>query len=352
MNRTTERARMQNTAISMNPSAPTVTSPDPGRTGPLGEADLRVAVADYEAAQRQRVFLGGCIRAHLLARPEPEMPEHGMTFPEVWAEEAGSATVAAVLVAVRKGQSDGPIPLVGRRYRSSWDAESTLRREVLALAVDHPAWRWIDGVPGAVPILAARLLARLDVERAPSVSSFWSFCGYATVPADRWTCAACGAGFDVARGSRTPPTHRRPGNGATCDGPLARDAAAPALRVAQRRGTLAAPPYDEVARKLCDLLGARMLSARCAYERYHRRELDLLSRERPGWPPARRHATASRKMNKLFLRHLWLVWRASAGLPVSRPDPGHDPAELTDPWSVTRPRTAPRSATLDRPVRH
>jgi|GEM_PF-3056570 len=327
---------MMNHAIYLAPTAPAGTAPDARGSASAPARDLRDAVAAYETAQRQRVYLGGCIRSNVLARPEPEMPAPGMTFPEVWPEEAGSAEVAAVLVAVRKGVSDGPIPLVGRSYRASWAAENPLRSDVLSLAAGHPAWRWIDGVPGAVPILAARLLGRLDIERAPTVSSFWSYCGYATVPAARWTCAACGAAFEVAQGNRTPSRHRRPGSGAVCDAPLGRDESPSRVRVAQRRGALGAATYDEVARKLCDLLGARLLSARGAYERYHRREMASLACDRTGWPPARCHATATRKMIKLFLRHLWLVWREADGLPLSRPDPGHDPAALIDPWSMTR----------------
>jgi hypothetical protein len=43
--------------------------------------------------------------------------------------------------------------------------------------------------------------------------------------------------------------------------------------------------------------------------------------------------TALRKMQKLFLAHLWLVWREGIGLPVTRPSTTE--AECLGPWAMT-----------------
>ncbi len=54
------------------------------------------------------------------------------------------------------------------------------------------------------------------------------------------------------------------------------------------------------------------------------------------------HMRAQRKMMKLFLAHLWMVWRTAEGLPLSTPYAhgilGHSPATMIDPWTmVDRP---------------
>ncbi|GEM_PF-1820701 len=58
------------------------------------------------------------------------------------------------------------------------------------------------------------------------------------------------------------------------------------------------------------------------------------------------HMRAQRKMNKLFLSHLWLVWRQAEGLPVSKPYAhailGHAEAGLIDPWDMVEKKPAPK----------
>lgn len=58
------------------------------------------------------------------------------------------------------------------------------------------------------------------------------------------------------------------------------------------------------------------------------------------------HMRAQRKMSKLFLSHLWLVWRKAEGLPVSKPYAhailGHAESGLIDPWDMVEKKPAPK----------
>lgn len=149
----------------------------------------------------------------------------------------------------------------------------------------HPAWPWLSRVPGADRHLVEPLLARLDPIRAATPSAFWAFCGLATVP--------------------------RPGGG----------------RMAQPSRA-----HDET-KKLCRQLGLSLLRANGAYARQCRVEQARLAATRSEWPDQRRHLTALRKTEKLFLAHLWLVWREALGLAVTRP---HESAARSSPgpWDM------------------
>lgn len=60
------------------------------------------------------------------------------------------------------------------------------------------------------------------------------------------------------------------------------------------------------------------------------------------------HMRAQRKMTKLFLSHLWLVWRQAVNLPITQPYAhgilNHAPAGIIDPWDmVEKPKKTPRT---------
>ena len=64
----------------------------------------------------------------------------------------------------------------------------------------------------------------------------------------------------------------------------------------------------------------------------------MLEVERPGWADGRKHLTALRAAEKLFLSHLWQVWRTALGLPVGEPyahgELGHEIQTRIEPWSM------------------
>jgi hypothetical protein len=183
----------------------------------------------------------------------------------------------------------------------------------------HEVWPWLSQLRGIGVTLAARLLARLDIRRAPTPSSFWSYCGLATVPARIYQCVACGVTSVAASGRSTRNRHRTP-DGEFCSGPLSEIEASGPVRVAQpgpRRGEVAA--YDRQAKKLCYLIGVSFLRSRSVYRAVYDRERSRLERERADWPKGRQHLAALRKMEKVFLSHLWAKWAEAAGIPDVRP---------------------------------
>ncbi len=271
--------------------------------------DLRWLADAYEQAQRVRLDTGERLRAILQGRDHRDADVHP------------SADAASVLAAIRNGDADGPVPILGRTYRRHAEAERDLRRAMLSALSDHPAWPWMSRVKGIGPTLGARLLARLDVSKAPSPSSFWSYCGLATVPGIEYHCRVCGLRSSFPTRYRVRGPHNDPRTAQPCTGQL-QAARGPddGVRVAQPKPAAGErASYDQLAKKICYLIGVSFLRSGSAYERYYRRERARLERERPGWSDGRIHFAALRKMEKLFLAHLWSVWREGVGLTITSP---------------------------------
>ena len=304
---------------------------------PETEHELRWIADAFEQAQRVRIQMGERIRAVVQRRDSAEAGE---------AEETLSA--AQVLKRIRCGEMDGPVPLLGRTYRRFGEEEEELARAIREALEQHPAWHWLEGVKGIGPLLAGKLLARLDVAKADTPSSFWAYCGLATVPGNEYRCSTCGYTVSFPTSFRVSGTHVGLGGRKPCPGTLLRTRGPEeGVRVAQpkpQKGERAA--YDMYAKKVCYLIGVSFLKAGGPYERFYRRERAKLDRTRAGWAEGRRHLTALRKTEKLFLSHLWLVWREAADLPTTEPyaqaEQGH--GGWIDPWEMSVADRPPSSS--------
>ncbi|MBA2245574.1 MAG: transposase [Gemmatimonadetes bacterium] len=293
--------------------------------------EMRWIADAYEQAQRVRVQTGERIRAVLQARDE------------TWrSAEPAAGDAETMLKQIRSGKSEGPVPLLGRTYRRHWEAEQEMAQAMRQALQDHPAWPWLEQVKGIGPTLAGKLVARLDATRADTPSAFWAYCGLATVPGVEYRCRTCGYTASFPESYRVSGAHTRLGGRGRCSGQI-EVSRTEGVRVAQpkpARGQRAS--YDQYAKKVCYLIGTSFLKSGGAYSDYYRREKAKLEAERPGWATARRHLTALRKTEKLFLSHLWLVWRAALDLPLTQPYAGaqQDPTEITDPWAMVEPAGA------------
>lgn len=296
--------------------------------------ELRWIASAFESAQALRLRTGEQIRAIAIERdgrgPGPKLPDN----PE------------ALLARVRSGGAIALAPGLGETYRQSWNEERHLLRLLTTEVARHPAWPWLGKVRGVGPSLAARLLARLDIERAPTPSSFWSYCGLATVAADMYRCERCGYELSLPAGRPLRAGHRTPSTGQSCPGTLAPVGDGP-RRVAQPRPTRGeSAPYDREAKKLCYLIGISFVRQGDAYRRYYSEQRSRLDASKPEWIARRRHLTALRMTEKLFLAHLWLVWREQLGLPVTAPygDAGHDGSSTPRPWAMVDAQASRPSA--------
>ena len=287
--------------------------------------DLRWIASAFETAQAQRLRTGEQIRTLVKSRGDGHRSPANDT-----------QDIDALLSRIRAGASPSPLAAIGETYRRQWNEERELLRLMSERIAKHPAWPWLERVRGSGPSLAARLLARLEIDRAPTPSSFWSYCGLATVAAEVYRCAACGYELSLPSGRHVRPGHRMVGTSQPCTGAL-EPLGQGVRRVAQPRPTRGeSAPYDREAKKLCYLIGVSFVRQGDAYRRYYNEQRARLEVAKPDWIPRRRHLTALRMTEKLFLAHLWLVWREQLGLPVTAPyaDARDDAAPTPRPWSM------------------
>ena len=92
--------------------------------------------------------------------------------------------------------------------------------------------------------------------------------------------------------------------------------------------------YDREAKKLCYLIGISFVRQGDAYRKYYNEQRARLDVAKPDWIPRRRHLTALRMTEKLFLAHLWLVWREQLGLPVTAPYSDGREEATPRPWAM------------------
>jgi len=287
--------------------------------------DLRWVAAAFESAQAQRLRTGEQIRVLIQTRGDVKS-----------AGPRATGDVEAVLARIRAGAAPAALGGLGDVYRRHWNEERELLRALSERIGRHPTWPWLERVRGIGPSLAARLLARLEIERAPTPSSFWSYCGLATVVAEVYRCAECGYEVSLATGRSLRSGHRVPNSGQPCSGTLAPVGEGP-RRVAQPRPTRGeSAPYDREAKKICYLIGISFVRQGDAYRRYYQDQRARLDASKSDWIARRRHLTALRMTEKLFLAHLWLVWREQLGLPITAPyaDVRDDAAPAPRPWAM------------------
>jgi len=260
---------------------------------------------------------------------------------DCWSDDDGVVRTAdETLDAIRTGETLGPVPILGRTYLRHWQEEREIFREMGKALQVHPAYPWLSQVKGIGATLACKLLARFDATQAPYASSFWAYAGLDTVPGTLYRCATCGQERSFPVTYNVTGTHQRNGGGAACDGKL-EPVRGVECRVARpRQGSGEKAKYDAYAKKVLYLVGTSFLKTGGPYEEHYRQQRVRLETERPLWSDGRRHLTALRITEKLFLSHLWEVWRAALGLPTPRPwvetHGGHDPTGHIGPWSMVQ----------------
>jgi hypothetical protein len=274
---------------------------------PDAGAELRLLYQLFEDAQRTRIAHGERVRAFLQGRSLAGSGETG-------------GDVDHLLAEIARGGSAGTPTLLERAYARATEEEKTFALELRRVIEHHPAWAWLEQQRGIGHLLAARLLSRLDVTRARTPSAFWAYCGLATISGTAYRCAECGLEVAYPLGYQVRAAHQSRAGLGGCTGELTVIDNQLSIRVAPRR-TLGGgrSAYDAHARKTCYLIGVSMLRCKSEYRSHYDAERERLSAAHPGWTPKRGHLSALRKMEKAFLRDLWIAWRNAVNLPVVQP---------------------------------
>lgn len=152
------------------------------------------------------------------------------------------------------------------------ELEKELNQDLKSVVMDHPMYDQVVAIKGIGNVLAARLLAPIDIERADTVSSLWCYV-YGKVE----------------------------------DG----------KREYQRKGVRRS--YNKALKSTVWLICEQFLRQDGSpYQKVYYDAKTYYQENRSDWTPMRIHRAAMRKMGKTFLAHLWERWRVIEGLPIRR----------------------------------
>lgn len=275
--------------------------------GAYSTAELRLLYQLFEEAQRSRIAHGERLRAIFQGRSLLE-------------STSSDDDADALIKAISRGEAVGAPRTLEHAYMRAVQDEAEAADALRVAIEQHPAWPWLAGIKGVAHLLAARLLSRLDIARAATPSAFWAYCGLGTVPGVAYRCSHCGLDLAYPVGYRSPETHSVKSGLRRCEGELRRVESQAGIRVAPRRTVLGGRAgYDAHARKSCYLIGVSLLRCRSAYRSFYDAERARVAESRTGWTPKRCHLSALRRMEKAFLRDLWIAWRLAEGMAVVAP---------------------------------
>lgn len=149
------------------------------------------------------------------------------------------------------------------------ELEQEADEDIRQLARAYPIIDVMSEVKGIGPLLAAKIVAMIDIKRSNTVSSFWRY-----------------AGYGVIDGARERPTK------------------------GERMH------YNARLKTTLFILAGSFMRSGSPYRSIYDNARAYYDANRPEWTPGHKHAAAQRKMIKVFLAHLWVTWRTMEGLPT------------------------------------
>jgi hypothetical protein len=177
--------------------------------------------------------------------------------------------------------------------------ENNIRRALDVYTSEHPIGRWCKSITGIGPVIAAGLIAHIDISKAPTMGALWRFAGLD--PSATW-----GKGEKRPWNARLKVLCWKIGESFVKVSGNDKDIYGKIWR--QRKEEEAAKnevlAYKDQA---AAILAAKKIGKTTeAFGHYSSGKL----------PPAQIHARAKRYAVKLFLSHLWETWRKHEGLPA------------------------------------
>lgn len=214
---------------------------------------------------------------------------------------------------------------LGLRNQQDSETDELLRRlkevedyadgRLAELIKDHPAYHWFSRVKGIGKENIAKVVGMIDIEKAPTISALWKF-----------------SGFHVENGKA--PKRQKDGGKLSYNSRLRSLVWRLAVSLMRAQGKF----YDYYLRE------KEKYITRCKNQGIKIVPAGQLPKDKNGkrYEPegiiseGHVHNYALRKMSKLFLACLWLVWREAMGLPVREPYPiehlGH--TTIISPWDM------------------
>jgi hypothetical protein len=174
------------------------------------------------------------------------------------------------LSAIERGvdvPAPGEAQMLQKYYDKFLDIEKEVDGDISEMVEMHRIYPYISGVKGVGPSLAAQILSQIDIQTADTVSALWRYCGFAVI-----------------------------------DGKAEKPTKGEKLH------------YNKKLKTVFFKLASSLLRAGSPYRQFYDDAKEYYQANRPDWTKNHIHMASLRKMIKVFIAHLWLVWRKVDGL--------------------------------------
>lgn len=174
----------------------------------------------------------------------------------------------------------GPQLLIAEKWAERFaQIEVELDTDIAKEVANYPIYEYVSEVKGIGPMLAAKMIAMIDIGNSPTISALWRYSGYAVIDGER----------------------ERPVKGEKLH-------------------------YNKRLKSTLYLIGSSFLKCSSPYRSIYDSAKEYYVANRTNrqdgeedWTKLHIHRAAMRKMVKIFLSHLWVTWRQLEGLPISMP---------------------------------
>ena len=235
----------------------------------------------------------------------------------------------------KKGRSD---PETDGLLVELEDLEKYIDGRVAEIIVDHPAYHWFSLVRGIGRENIAKVIGLVDISKAPTISSLWMFAGVAP---------EAGRAMKRVKGQKLRYNSQLRSMCWRLGSSLKR-ATGKYYDYYIKEKEKYARRFEGEGKKILPTPQGRWVCLNCG--QFWTKKVDIeeccqdqnigkKSKEEPEGVIWKGHLDmmAMRKMIKLFLAHLWLIWREAEGLPTSKPYAaeklGHQ--HVITPWEMT-----------------
>ena len=163
---------------------------------------------------------------------------------------------------------------VFEKYKERFaDLEQEIASDIAMYVQDHPMYDYITGVKGIGACLGAQILSQIDIRKADTVSALWRYSG------------------------------------------LSVDAEGKADRLKKGQKSV----FNTRLKMVMYKVSTQFLRNRSPYAKFYYNAKAYYKQNRPDWTKLHCDYAARRKMMKMFMSHLWEVYRKLEGLPTPAP---------------------------------
>jgi hypothetical protein len=173
------------------------------------------------------------------------------------------------LKAIERGDDQpavGEVTLLTRYFDKFTEIEQDVTKEIEAIMKDQRIYPFITGVKGIGANLAAQVISQINIRKADTVSALWRYAGYSVV-----------------------------------DGKAERPTKGEKLH------------YNKKLKTTFYKVASQMMMANSPYRKFYDSAKEYYQANRD-WTKSHIHMASIRKMIKMFISHLWHVWRELEGL--------------------------------------